>query len=257
VENEPSVYEWIGGRAALERMAQIFYEKYVPHDPLLGPLFAQAAPDHAQRVALWLGEVFGGPKAYSDDFGGYSSMLSRHLGRALTEEKRARWVELLVASANDAGLPNDAEFRSVLSGYIEWGSRIAVENSQAGATPPPAMPMPHWEWHTSPGAPGSRTPAGPSHAPVASEGMNPEGEDDPAPEGGGGVSFRSDIKPLIREADRDGMKWAFDLWSYDEVREHADTILARLSAGTMPPDGPWSASRVALFERWIDEGKAP
>ena len=67
------------------------------------------------------------------EYGGYSRMLSQHLGKCLTEEQRTRWVELLLQSAREAGLPNDAEFRSAFGAYIEWGSRLAVENSQTGA----------------------------------------------------------------------------------------------------------------------------
>jgi hypothetical protein len=64
-----------------------------------------------------------------------------------------------------------------------------------------------------------------------------------------------DIKPLFRERDRDSMRFAFDLWSLDDVSTHADAILERLEAGTMPCDGAWPAERVALFRRWIDAGK--
>jgi len=42
-------------------MTRLFYEKYVPADPLLAPLFADMSADHPQRVAKWLGEVFCGP----------------------------------------------------------------------------------------------------------------------------------------------------------------------------------------------------
>lgn len=236
---------------ALNRMTRILYERYVPNDPLLAPLFAHSAPDHSERVAAWLAEVFGGPKDYSEQFGGYSAMLSQHLGKVLTDEGRARWVDLLMKSANDAGLPNDAEFRSVFSAYIEWGSRIAVENSQAGATPPPAMPMPHWGWHTSAGAPGSRAESAPS-APQ----QVPEPRTVTTPAAGEIVSFEAHIKPLIRDTDQAGMKWAFDLWKYEDVSEHAEKILARITAGTMPPDHPWPAEWVSLFQRWVDGGKA-
>lgn len=249
MQREPTVFEWIGGLPALSRTTRILYEKYVPEDPLLASLFAHSAPDHSERVAKWLAEVFGGPKDYSEQLGGYSAMLSQHLGKVLTDEKRARWVELLIKSANEAGLPNDAEFRSVLSAYIEWGSRIAVENSQAGATPPPAMPMPHWDWHTSAGAPGSR----PSVTPPASAA---EDRSPTMPETNDAVSFEADIKPMIRESDRAGMKWAFDLWSYADVSEHADQILARVAAGTMPPDHAWPDDWVDLFTRWVHGGKA-
>ena len=251
METEPTIFDWIGGMPALNRMTRIFYQKYVPQDPLLAPLFAHSAPDHPERVAKWLSEVFGGPKDYSEEFGGYSRMLSQHLGKVLTEDGRARWVELLMKSANDAGLPNDAEFRSVFSAYIEWGSRIAVENSQVGATPPPAMPMPHWDWHTSAGAPGSRPATTPPEPDLTVDDRGPT-----VPETNDIVTFETDIKPMFRETDRAGMKWAFDLWSYDDVSEHADKILARVTAGTMPPDHPWPDKWVDLFKRWVHGGKA-
>ena len=152
----PTVFEWAGGYPTLLRLTRIFYEKYVPNDDLLAPLFATMNVDHPQRVAAWLGEVFGGPPAYSGTYGGYGRMLSQHIGKGIDEAHRRRWVELLMASANDAGLPNDPEFRSVFGAYIEWGSRLAVENSTPGATPPPRMPMPSWDWQTAAGPPGSR-----------------------------------------------------------------------------------------------------
>ena len=80
---EPTLFEWAGGFPALTRMTRIFYGKYVPQDPLLAPLFADMSPDHPERVAAWLGEVFGGPKAYSEGYGTYERMISQHTGRAL------------------------------------------------------------------------------------------------------------------------------------------------------------------------------
>jgi CDGSH-type Zn-finger protein/truncated hemoglobin YjbI len=246
--HEPTIFEWAGGLPALTRMTRMFYEKYVPQDPSLAPLFAGMSADHPQRVAKWLGEVFGGPKAYSQEYGGYPRMISQHLGKGLTEEQRARWVALLLASAHDAGLPNDAEFRSALGSYIEWGSRLAVENSQAGARPPGHMPMPHWDWQTAAGPPGSRISA---LAPLQEE---PEPE---LPAAGEPVSFERHIKPLFRASDRQSMSFAFDLWSYQDVREHADAILDRIRAGTMPCDGAWPPARIDALQRWADTGQAP
>ena len=56
---------------------------------------------------------------------------------------------------------------------------------------------------------------------------------------GQGISFEADIKPLFREKDRNSMRSAFDLWSYDDVSANAQAILARVKAGTMPCDGAW------------------
>ena len=69
------------------------------------------------------------------------------------------------------------------------------------------------------------------------------------------VSFETDVKPLFRERDRGAMKSHFDLWSHDDVSEHADAILDRLRDGTMPCDGAWPQAQVDLFQRWAESGK--
>ena len=241
----PTMFEWAGGLPALQRMMRFFYETHVPQDPLLAPVFADMSADHPERVAKWLAEVFGGPPFYSEEYGGYPRMLSQHVGRCITEEWRARWVELLMRSARDAGLPNDAEFRSAFQAYVEWGSRLAVENSQTAAKPPAHMPMPRWDWNTGAGAPTVRISALAETSEQAEEPVVLPAADEP-------VRFEKHIRGLFRERDRTSMKFAFDLWAYDDVREHAAAILGRLRDGTMPCDGTWPAERVDVFERWTD-----
>jgi hypothetical protein len=51
------------------------------------------------------------------------------------------------------------------------------------------------------------------------------------------------------------MRFAFDLWSHDDVSEHADAILERVRAGTMPCDGAWPADKVEVLARWVAGGK--
>jgi hypothetical protein len=69
------------------------------------------------------------------------------------------------------------------------------------------------------------------------------------------ISFETHIKPMFRELDQQSMQRAFDLWSHDDVSKHADAILARLQAGTMPCDGAWPEPQVDLFRRWANSGK--
>jgi len=66
--------------------------------------------------------------------------------------------------------------------------------------------------------------------------------------------FDSTIKPLFRQKDREAMRFAFDLWSYDDVSTHADAILQRVEDGSMPCDGTWSDEQQQTFRTWIDEG---
>ncbi len=192
------------------------------------------SPDHPERVAAWLGQVFGGPPAYSDRYGEYDRMISQHFDKRLTLEQRGRWVALLSRSADEVGLPADAEFRAAFTAYLEWGSRIAMENSQPGVHPPPHMPVPRW-WWVCDAYPWSRVHA--TADPVAEE-LPPElpGPDEP-------VSYAAHIQPMFRQRDRDSMSFAFDLWSHDDVSSHAEVILERLRAGTMPCDGAWPPDR--------------
>ncbi len=141
----PSLYQWAGGLPAFERLTAVFYGR-LPQDPVLAPVFAGMDPAHAQHVAHFLAEVFGGPKLYSERRGGHPAMVRKHLGRHLSEAQRQRWVALLLECADEAGLPSDPEFRSAFVGYIEWGTRLAVINSAPGVPPPGEAPMPAWDW---------------------------------------------------------------------------------------------------------------
>jgi hemoglobin len=144
-QNTPTLYEWLGGIEPLNRLTDRFYV-HVKADPLLGPVFAHMDSAHPAHVAAFLGEVLGGPTTYSEQHGGHPHMIRQHLNRHLSQEHRRRWVTLLLETADELGLPEDPEFRSALVGYLEWGSRLAVINSQPGASADENAPMPRWGW---------------------------------------------------------------------------------------------------------------
>lgn len=127
-------------------MVDRFYGK-VPQDEVLAPVFAEMDPRHAVHVAAFLVEVFGGPQAYTDAGGSHAQMIGRHLGRHLNHDQRKRWISLMLETADETGLPDDPEFRAAFVGYLEWGTRLAVQNSQPGVSAPTDdPPMPSWNW---------------------------------------------------------------------------------------------------------------
>jgi hemoglobin len=146
----PTVYEWGGGREAFERWLNRFYD-LVEADELLAPLFGgRVRADHRRNVTTWWCEVMGGPADYSAHEGGYEHMLAKHHGLGITQPQRLRFVTLLSQSADDVGLPADPEFRAAIMGYAEWGTRLALHNSQPGAEVAQHAPVPRWGWGEAP-----------------------------------------------------------------------------------------------------------
>lgn len=142
----PSLADWAGGREMLKALTVAFYAR-VPDEPLLAPVFAQMDRHHAERVADFIAEVFGGPPLYSSEGGSHIGMIVKHLGRAITEQQRARWVALMIETADEIGLPGDPAFRAAFVAYLEWGSKLAVINSAPGIERPEGeWPMPKWGW---------------------------------------------------------------------------------------------------------------
>lgn len=143
----PSLYTWAGGQEALEKLTTVFYAK-VMKDELLEPIFRHMSPEHSKHVAHFIGQVFGGPPVYTgEDQGSHAGMVQHHIGRSLSEKQRRQWISLLLDSADEIGLADDPEFRSALVGYLEWGSRLAVINSNAEENPVKENePMPKWGW---------------------------------------------------------------------------------------------------------------
>lgn len=147
MKNIPTLYEWAGDMNTFETLFNTFYDK-VLQDDLLSDVFRNMSPEHRQHVAHFVAEVFGGDQLYThEDGGSHAKMIEHHIGKMLTEEKRQRWVQLLLQTADEVGLKNDPEFRSAFVGYIEWGTRIAVINSQLTENPVAhEEPMPKWGW---------------------------------------------------------------------------------------------------------------
>ncbi|MDQ6730758.1 MAG: group II truncated hemoglobin [Actinomycetota bacterium] len=145
-----TLYEWAGGTEALTRLIDAFYDR-VESDDLLSPFFpGEVTAEHRDHVIAWWAEVFGGPARYTDELGGYAHMLAKHRDLAITAEHRFRFASLMSLAADDAGLPADPEFRSALVAYLEWGTRLAMENSQPGAAVVEHAPVPRWGWGEAP-----------------------------------------------------------------------------------------------------------
>jgi|GEM_PF-3936400 len=61
-------------------------------------------------------------------------------------EQRLRLATTMSQAADDADLPADPEFPAALIGHLEWGTRVALANSQPDAQPVVHAHVPRWGW---------------------------------------------------------------------------------------------------------------
>lgn len=151
MDGTPTIYEWAGGTEAFGRWLEAFYD-LVEEDGLLAPVFGgTVSRAHRDHVLLWWVEVMGGPADYTAEHGGYEAMLAHHRALRIDPEQRLRFVTLLSRAADLAELPADPELRAALTGYAEWGSRLAMHNSDPDAADVAEhAPVPRWGWGVAP-----------------------------------------------------------------------------------------------------------
>jgi hemoglobin len=141
-----SIYDHAGGHDALHHFVDIFYAS-VLRDPLLQPLFGAGKPGHVDHLTAFEAESFGGPDDFTRQLG-FAHLIEVHRGLRITEDQRQRFVELYMAAADAAGLPDDGPFRAALRSHVEFGSQVATQNSRAetDADLHPLRQVPHWQW---------------------------------------------------------------------------------------------------------------
>jgi hemoglobin len=124
-----TLFAQVGGQPFFDRLVDRFYVG-VEADPVLLPLY----PDQAdlagarRRLALFLGQYWGGPTTYSDERG-HPRLRARHFPFPIGELERDRWLVHMRAAIDESGAPPDAKVR--LHEYMTMAAD-AMRN-QAGA----------------------------------------------------------------------------------------------------------------------------
>lgn len=141
-----SLYEFAGGDERLHHLEDCFYSKVLT-DPLLQPLFGAGQPQHVEHLTWFTAESFGGPDRFTRELG-FAHLISVHRGLRISEAQRQRFVELYRESLDEAGLPRDQEFRDAVMQHVEFGSQVAMQNSnaQTDADLHPLREVPRWTW---------------------------------------------------------------------------------------------------------------
>jgi hemoglobin len=141
-----SLYEHAGREEGLHRLEDTFYSSVLA-DPLLQPLFGDGQPQHVDHLTAFTAESFGGPARFTRELG-FAHLIDVHRGLRITEEQRLRFVELYMAAFDAAGMPEDRAFRDAVRSHVEFGSQVAMQNSNAGGDEElhPLREVPRWTW---------------------------------------------------------------------------------------------------------------
>jgi hemoglobin len=142
----PTLFELAGGWEGLHRLEQTFYDS-VLRDPLLQPLFGEGQATHVEHLTMFTAETFGGPDRFTRELG-FQHLIDVHRGLRITEAQRERFVELYLAALDEAGMPDDEPFRAAVREHVEFGTRVAMQNSNAASDEElhPLREVPHWTW---------------------------------------------------------------------------------------------------------------
>jgi hemoglobin len=140
------LYEHAGGEEGLRRLVVSFYS-IVLADPIMGPLFGGGKPQHVDHLTAFTAESFGGPDRFSREVG-FSHLIDVHRGLHITEDQRQRSVEFYRAALDITAMPSDPDFRKAVLEHVEFGSRVAMQNSNAENDSElyPLYEVPRWTW---------------------------------------------------------------------------------------------------------------
>jgi hemoglobin len=111
VTEQLTVYETVGGQPFFDRLVDRFYDGVEADDVLL-PLY----PDHAdlagarRRLALFLGQYWGGPTTYSDERG-HPRLRARHFPFVIGALERDRWLVHMREAIDESAAAPDTKAR--------------------------------------------------------------------------------------------------------------------------------------------------
>ena len=134
------------GEEALHRLEEAFYARALS-DPVLKDVFTERVATHVDHLTWFTAESFGGPDRFSREVG-FQHIIDVHRHREITDVQRDRFIALYLEVLDEAGLPGDESFREAVRQHVEFGARVAQQNSWArtDADLHPIRAVPIWQW---------------------------------------------------------------------------------------------------------------
>jgi hemoglobin len=142
-----TIYEATGGIAGLRRLAAAWHRRVVA-DAVVSHAFSHGFhPEHTERLAAYWAEALGGPKLYSERYGGETQVVRMHSGNGVHDEMDRRAIACFDQALDDFGLTDDGLLRQVLHDYFAWATTTTMSRYHESADDVPSgLAIPRWSW---------------------------------------------------------------------------------------------------------------
>src|SRR5690606_3233720 len=110
---QPGLFERVGGRDVIERVATEFYER-VYEDPDLRPLFPDDREEGRRKQAEFLEQWLGGEPRYSEKYG-HPRLRMRHFPFVIDQRAAGRWLRHMTEALRACGV-GEQEVQEILAG---------------------------------------------------------------------------------------------------------------------------------------------
>jgi hemoglobin len=123
-----SIYERAGGEGAFFALVDRFYHG-VENDPVLRPMYPRDLGPGKRHLALFLIQVFGGPKVYHQERG-LPALPVRHHPFEIDRTARDHWVEHMTAAVEASPFAGDV--RAELLAYFDRAATALINYPRTG-----------------------------------------------------------------------------------------------------------------------------
>jgi hemoglobin len=141
-----SLYDAIGGDAVIVRLAHAWHDRVVADEVLAHAFRAPVHPQHAERLAAYWAEAWGGPPTYSERYGTESAVVRMHSGNGPHPDMNRRAIACFAHALDDVGV-HDPELQSVLNAYFAWATDTAMDAyPRSKDDVPEGLTLTRWSW---------------------------------------------------------------------------------------------------------------
>lgn len=142
-----TIFEALGGADGVLRLAHAWHEQALADEVVAHAFSHGYHPQHVERLAAYWGEAWGGPRIYSERYGGESSVVRIHSGNGVHEEMDRRAIDCFDRALDDVGIV-DPQLKKVLHDHFAWATTTTMAAyPENAADVPDGLVIPRWSWH--------------------------------------------------------------------------------------------------------------